>query len=225
MSANRFEERLLLELKGYVAEQSDLAAGRQGQKGRRRVRSKRRATWRLASVGVSVAAALAVFATMAGGGALPGMPTSTAPSRPTESGPLVHIRNAAFAIDSEPSGTVDITILQGDEKPDVDAIRNDLAKAGVAAKVVTNVPSCQQLASSPGAPSPVGSAQADIVADVWDHPLAESGNGLGYSVDRSANTRGTTLWIMFSSTLSTIFVERTTDAGPQPNCLSNMTGN
>lgn len=221
MSANQFEERLLLELKGYVAEQSNQAVGR--QEGRRRVRSKRRSS-RLARGGLTVAAAVAVTAVLANGGALPGMPTPTAPSRATVSGPLVHIRNAAFAIDSEPSGTVDITILQGDEKPDVDAIRSDLAKAGVAAEVVTNVPNCQQLASRPGAPSPVGSARAGIVADVWDHPLSMSDGGLGYSVDRSASTRGTTLWIMFSSTLSTIFVERTTDSGPQPNCLSTMTG-
>jgi hypothetical protein len=216
MSANQFEERLLLELKSYVNERSDEALDQQESQGRR-VRPKRRSPWRLASGGISVAAVVAVAAVLANGGASSGSPASKVPST-TAGGPLVHIRNAAFAIDSEPSGAVDITILQGSEKPDVDAIRSDLAKAGVQAEVVTNVPSCQQLASSPGAPSPVGSAQVDAVIDALDRPLSVNGD-LVYSVDASADTNGTTLWIMFSSTLSTIFVERTANLGPQPNCL------
>lgn len=215
MSANQFEERLLLELKSYVNERSAEALDQ--QRGRRE-RPKRRSPWRLASGGLTLAAAVAVAAMLANGGSSSGSPASKAAPPVTAASPLVHIRNAAFAIDSEPSGAVYITILRGSEKPDVDAIRGDLAKAGVQAEVVTDVPSCRQLASSPGAPSPVGSAQVDAVTDALDRPLSVDGD-LVYSVDASADTRGTTLWIMFSGTLSTIFVERTADSGPQPNCL------
>ena len=222
MSTEQFEERLLLELKGYVNERSGQAVSQQQES--RRTTPKRRSPWRLASGGISVAVAIALAVVVANDGSLTGSPASKAPSA-TATGPLFHTRNAAFAIDAEPSGAVTITILDGSEKPDVDAIRSDLARAGVHASVVTNVPTCQQLAAdSSGAPTPVGSAQAKAVTDAVDHPFFKNGD-LVYSVDTSVNTRGTTLWIMFSSTLSTIFVERTADSGPQPDCLTSPTAN
>lgn len=223
MSAERFEDRLLAELKGYVGERTGQAAA--PQEGRR-AGPRRRSTWRLASGGLSVAAAIAVAAVVANVGSATGSaPASKAPAiATTASGPLFHTRNAAFAIDAEPSGVVDITILKGDEEPDIAALRSDLARAGVRASVVTNVPTCELLAQRPGAPSPVGSAQSDTVTDAADRPISINSDFV-YQVDASADTRGTTLWIMFSSTLSTIFVERTVDSGPQPNCLANPTGN
>jgi hypothetical protein len=217
MSAEQFEDRLLAELKNHVTERSTSSEAVSEQQGRRE-RTKRPSPWRLASGGITVAVAVALAAVLANGGSSTAPPTAQLPSA-TATGPLFHARNAAFAIDAEPSGSVDITILQGDEKPDVAALRAGLAKAGVQARVVTNVPTCQQLASSPGAPSPVGSAKADAVNDIVDHPLSDKNGDLVFSVDTSAHTRGTTLWIMFSSTLSTIFVERTVNSGPQPNCL------
>ena len=221
MSAEQFEDRLLAELKNHVTERSrssePVAAAAAEQQGRRE-RTRHASPWRLASGGITVAAAIAVAAVLANGGSATTPPVAQPPSA-TATGPFFHARNAAFAIDAEPSGAVDITILQGNEKPDVAALRTALAKAGVQAQVVTNVPTCQQLASIPGAPSPVGSAQANAVEDIVDRPLSDANGDLVFSVDTSAHARGTTLWIMFSSTLSTIFVERTADSGPQPNCL------
>jgi hypothetical protein len=224
MSTERFEERLLRELKGYIEERPapDGAVGDQDGRG---ARSGRRSPWRLAGSGISVAATVAVAVVAVGtiGGSPSGAAASKVPAA-TAAGPLFHAQSAAFAIDVVASGAVDITILKGSEKPDVDALRGDLAKAGVHARLLTNVPTCRQLADRPGAPTPVESAQANAVIDMADRPLPDKDGDLVYSLDTSAATRGTTLWIMFSSTLSTIFVERTTDSGPQPNCLTSTTG-
>jgi hypothetical protein len=221
MSAEQFEDRLLAELKHHVTERSRsseaVAVAVAEQQGRRE-RTRHASPWRLAGSSITVAAAIAAAAVLANGGPPTAPPAAQSPSA-TATGPLFHAHNAAFAIDAEPSGAVDITILQGNQKPDVAALRTALAKAGVQAQVVPNVPTCQQLASRPGAPSPVGSAQANAVADIMDRPLSDANGDLVFSVDTSAHARGTTLWIMFSSTLSTIFVERTASSGPQPNCL------
>lgn len=217
MNADDFEERLLQELKGYVADRArDTAIGHRG--GTRATRPKRRPTWRLAGGGTAVAIATGVaLMVVMSPSATPGAASVTEPDR------AFHARNAAFAIDAAPSGAVDITILEGSDKPDIDALRSDLAKAGVDAKVATDVPTCQALAQSPGAPSPVDSAHVRFVTDRLDFPFYRDGD-LIYSVDASADkTRGTTLWIMFSSTLSTIVVERTTDSSPQPDCMPDST--
>jgi hypothetical protein len=218
MSAEQFEDRLLAELKNHITERSRSSEAAAEQQARRERTRHAPSPWRLAGGGITVAAAIAVAAVLANGGSATTPPAAQTPSV-TAAGPLYHARNAAFAIDAEPSGSVDITILKGDEKPDVAALRTDLAKAGVQAQVATNVPTCQQLASSPGAPSPVDSAKSNAVDDIVDHPLSDANGDLVFSVDTSAHARGTTLWIMFSGTLSTIFVERTADTGPQPNCL------
>lgn len=215
MNADNFEERLLQELKGHVADRArDAAIGHRG--GSRVMRPKRRPTWRLAGGGAAIAVGAAALVVM-NSSATPG------PASATGSGHTFHAQNAAFAIDAAPSGAVDITILKGSDKPDIGALRSDLAQAGVDAKVATDVPTCQALAQSPGAPSPVDSAHLRFVTDRLDYPFYRNGD-LIYSVDASAEkTRGTTLWIMFSSTLSTIVVERTLDSGPQPDCLPAST--
>jgi hypothetical protein len=165
--------------------------------------------WRL--VGGGVAAALTAVTLTAHSTPPSGTTSGTVDTRP------LHVLDAGFAIDSDHKGSVDITILQGSGQPEAEVLRSDLAVAGVDAKVMLNVPTCRQLAESPGAPSPVYSAESEPVADTLDYPFYEKGH-LIYSVDTSAKTRGTTLWIMFSGTLSTIYIERTADSGKQPNC-------
>jgi hypothetical protein len=231
MNAGHFEEELLQELKDYVTGRSGQAVVHRAD---RRAALRSRPHWRLASGGVGIAAAAITVAAVLANGSPPlqssapqsSAPQSSAPqsSSAHETGPLFHVQDAGFAIDAEPTGAVDITILDGSGEPDVNALRSDLAKAGVIARVMADVPTCRQLASSPGAPSPVGSAQAQAVSDPLDHPFYQDGD-LVYAVDASAATRGTTLWIMFSTTLSTLFVERTADQGPHLNCLPDATGN
>jgi hypothetical protein len=224
MKAESFEGRLLEELKGYVDERSTRAVGR--PEGRRATaarvaRATRRAHWRLAGLGVGAAAAITAAAVVANSSSAgsPDLQGGTSSSASGQFYHFYHAQNAGFAIDSEPSGAVEITIVDGSEEPDVDAMRSELAKAGVHAKVLTNVPTCQQLARTPGAPAPIGSGVPIAApADVLDHPDIQ-GDKVIYSVDAHPKTPDTTLWIMFSSTLSTITMERILDSGPQPNCL------
>jgi hypothetical protein len=179
----------------------------------------------MASGGFGVAVTLAAATVLAYGS-----PTGTSATTPstgstaaraasaTGSGQPVHVENAAFAIDTVPPAAVDITIFEGSERPDVDAIRGDLAKAGVYAEVLTDVPTCAQLAKTPGAPAPVDIYDVKPIVDASDHPFFKNGD-LVYSVDTSADIRGTTLWLMFSGTLSTMVVERSADSSPKPNCM------
>jgi hypothetical protein len=228
MSAKQFEERLLLELKDYVNERAaaDPAAGGRPEGRRARAERRRGSPWRLASGGISVAVAIALAVVLTNGGSpinssasnVPYTTKSTAPN-PATSGPLVHVEDAGFAVDAEPAGLVDITITQGWAKPDVDAIRAALAKAGISARVVADVPTCAQLQSSPGGPTPVSSAQAVPVLDPRDQLLTNSAGDDVFQVDASAAARGTTVWILFSSTLSTMVTERLADSSPQPNCI------
>jgi hypothetical protein len=231
MSAKQFEERLLLELKDYVNERSTQAAARpEGRRSRaeRRARSAS-SPWRLASGGISLAAVIALAVVLTDGGApsgssaanVPFTTTATAPD-PATAGPLYHVEDAGFAVDAEASGVVDITITEGSAQPDVDAVRSALAKAGIVAKVLANVPTCAELKTlqnTPGAPTPVESAQADAVTDMKDQLLTDSAGDEVFQLDRSAATHGTTVWILFSSTLSTMATERLTDSSPKPNCL------
>jgi hypothetical protein len=228
MNAEHFEERLMLELKSYVEERSDRPAGRRAS---RRATPRLQSHWRLATggIGVGVAAVVGVAVALATGSpaaqtAQTAQTGQTATPGGTVTGPLFHTANAAYAIDEQRSGAVDITILDASGQPDIDALRSDLAKAGVDARVMANVPTCDALAKIPGAPSPVGSAQARIVTDPLDYPFSRNGD-FAFSVDASARTHGTTLTIMFSGDLSTISVERTSDSGPLPNCLPDATGN
>jgi hypothetical protein len=225
MSAKQFEERLLAELKDYVNERPATSTARpQGR--RARAERARRSTWRLASGGLSVAAAIALVVVLTDGGApagsaaskLPAVGSAVAPD-PATYDSLYHVQDAGFAIDDEPGSVVDITILQGDAKPDVAAIRVDVAKAGIPARVV-QVPTCTQLVASPGAPSPVGSAQAVSVTDPKDHFFWDSSGHLVFQVDASAAAdRDTTVWLVVADTLSTLLTERLADTSPQPNCL------
>ena len=225
MSAKQFEEKLLTELKDYVNERAEQTEAR--AEGRRaRAERERRSPWRLASGGLTVAAAIALAVVLTDGGSpadpsaskLPVTSSSIAPD-PATSGPFFHVDDAGFAIDAEPSGVVDITILKGSASPDIDAIRSGLAKAGVHARVV-RVPTCLQLKSSPGAPSPVGSAQSVSVTDPKDQLMTNSAGDVVYQVDTSgALTHDTTVVIVVANTLSTLTTERLTDTSPIPNCL------
>ena len=227
MNAEHFEERLLQELKSYVDERSAEAVGRRAPRrtmprlspSSPRPRPGHRTYLRLAlgGIGVAVAVAVGIAATLS---VRPN--TEQTPYMPT-AGPLPHAQNAAFAVEAQPSGAVVIVILDGSGKPDTNALRSDLARAGVHARVMADVPTCAQLAKIPGAPTPVGSAQAQVVADPLDFPFTDHGD-LAYSVDASARADGTTLTIMFSSTLATIFLERTASSGPLPNCLPDGAG-
>jgi hypothetical protein len=216
MNDESFEDRLLTELKGYVDGRAGQSAT--GQAGRRAT-SKRRAPWRLASGGVGVAAAIAVAVVLANGSPNTSLTPDAAPTTPVAP---IQVQNADFAIESEPATeTVEITILDGSKKPDVNTLRRALAEAGVSAEVLTSVPTCQQLVNIPSAPTPIPSASVQTALDPVDHLNFVGAKGdLVYTVDASpARTRNTTVWVMFSSSLSTIVVERALDSSPRPNCV------
>ena len=220
MNEEKFEDRLLAELKGYVHGRAGQSAAAQPT---RRTTSKRGAVWRLAGgVGVATAIAAAVF--LADGSPTTSLNPGAAPTTPVTP---IHVQNADFAVESEPaSQTVAITILDGAKKPDADVLRNALAEAGVRAEVLTSVPTCRQLADIPGAPTPVPSASVQTVLDPVDQLISVGTVGdLVYKVDASpARTRNTTVWVMFSSSLSTIVVERALDSSPRPNCVPDASG-
>lgn len=209
MNAENFEERLLQELKGYVGTGTTTERRLEGR--RATTTAKRRSSWRLAGGGIGVAAVMGLAMAMTTG--------SAASSNASGADAVVHFQNANFTVDSQPSGAVVITILNGKGLPDVPALRDALTKAGIAAKVLTGVPTCQELAQRPGTPSPAYSAAVNYAQDSSDFPTTAANGDFAYSVDTSPQTQGTTLWIMFSGTLSTMVVERTHDWGLQPNCI------
>jgi hypothetical protein len=218
MNEANFEDRLLAELKGYVHVRAGQSAAAQAS---RRATSKRGAAWRLTGgVGVATAIAGAVF--LANGSPTTSLNPGAAPTAPVAP---IHVQNADFAVASEPATqTVEITILDGAKKPDADVLRNALAKAGVRAEVLTSVPTCRQLAKIPGAPAPVPSASVQTVLDPVDQLISVGAVGdLVYKVDASpARTRNTTVWVLFSSSLSTIVVQRALDSSPRPNCVPDV---
>src|ERR1700676_2621057 len=90
----------------------------------RRSRSTRRALIGVAAGGAAVAVAIGAAASSNG--------TSGAPGR-VEAGP-VHVHLADFSVDTNPGGTVTVTLSDA-QILDPDALRRALAQAGVAAKI------------------------------------------------------------------------------------------
>jgi hypothetical protein len=147
MNTQGFEERLMQELKSYVHDQATQHAATDSRTqdeadtasvdGRRVVRPRPRAI----AVGTGVAAVIAAAAYLAGSiGTTAG--TGAAGGSPAVHRQLIHSANAAYDVQQEPDGTVKLTILDENGKADVNTLRNDLAKAGVNARVLSDVRDC-----------------------------------------------------------------------------------
>lgn len=211
MNTERFEDRLMLELKARVRERArerqaapqSVTAGVDALVARRTVRRRLRFGTIAAATGLTAAIATAVFtatsSTMAGGA----------------QHPLFKVANAAYAVQQEQTGIVKLTILDGDGRPNVDELRADLAKAGIDARVLADVPDCQR-------PQPRQSPELGLLppADA-QAPRGDIEDGkLVYYIDPRSVVPGVTFSIMFGSSLQTIEMSLT-EPDDVPTCMAN----
>jgi hypothetical protein len=232
MNAQRFEERLMHELKSYVQERArapheqaaefgtqrsadvgtgtgtDTGTGTSAsaliRHGGRRPHPRPR-TVAAVGAGVTAAIAAAVLTTGAVGTA------GTAPHA------LFHVANAAYAVQQEPAGVVKLTILDANGRPDVNALRRDLAKAGVDARVLADVAPCSHPLAHPR-PTP---RSLPPVPPVPDRIEFENGR-LVYYLNTGEVTQGTTLSILFGHNLGTIGVALSA-SDDLPTCMPTAT--
>jgi hypothetical protein len=210
MNTERFEERLMQELKSYVrlrgqdqlsaTGESDAAAavdepapveayqaaiGRPA--GRLRVRPRTLAV----AAGLTAAIGAAVLAGTTAA-------TNNADRRPAQ--PLFYVANAAYSVKQEPQGIVKLTILDADGKPDADTLRSDLAKAGVNARVLSDVPDCR----SPQ-PRPSPETQLPPAGLIPDHTEFENGR-LVYYLNTKELFAGRMFTLMYGQSLQSFEV-------------------
>ncbi|HEV2346259.1 MAG TPA: hypothetical protein VGS97_19325, partial [Actinocrinis sp.] len=229
-NAERFEERLMYELKSHVQERAQALAHERVQErevpggGRRLARARPRPRPRprtvvAASAGLAAVIAAAVLITgntaatsSAGTGGDAGRIVVSVSGTPRA---LVHIANAAYTVQQEPAGIVKLTILDARGKPDVNALRRDLAAAGVDARVLADLAVCRS-------PLPSSSPGIELLPPAKlppDRVTFENGK-LVYYLDTNEVSPGMTLSILFGDSLGTIGVALTsTDA--LPTCIFN----
>ncbi|HEU5331708.1 MAG TPA: hypothetical protein VFU73_03065, partial [Actinocrinis sp.] len=197
MNTERFEERLMLELKSHVRERAQarqaaedgVAAGVETLVARRRGRRRPRFGTVAGAAGLTAAIAAAVVTSTSG---------TLADGAPHH--PLFHAVNAAYSVQQEPTGLVKLTILDANGRPNVDELRSDLAKAGINAKVLADVPDCQhpQPRPSPGeTPLPLPPADA-----VTAHSAIENGK-LVFYMDPRLVVPGEMFSVLFGKSLQT----------------------
>ena len=224
MNTERFEERLLLDLTTRVRERArerehsagsafgttaaagpgdeSAAVGVEVLTARPRGRHRLRLSAIAAATGLTAAIAAAAItsagSTLAGG----------APQHP-----LFHMANAAYAVQQEPTGIVKLTILEADGKPDVAALRSDLAKAGINARVLAGVPDCSHPLSHPS-PNPAVLPPADAAP-----PRSDIENGrLVFSMDPRSVVPGVTFSVMYGRSLRS-FAIALSASDHVPDCL------
>jgi hypothetical protein len=139
MNTEGFEDRLMDELKDHVR-QSAQHVNTEETYGARPVRS-RRVRWvplgLVAGLAATVAATTLIVGQSASSGARGGLTASADGGRS-----LNRITNAAYTLEKEPAGGVKLTIENSSGKPDIEGMRNDLARMGVRAKVLAGDPNC-----------------------------------------------------------------------------------
>ena len=196
MNTERFEERLMLELKTRVRERAQerqageegVAAGVDTLVARRRGRYRPRFGTVAAATGLTAAITAAVL---------------TATGSPLAAGArqhaLFHMATAAYAVQQEPTGIVKLTILDGDGRPNADELRADLAKAGINARVLTDVPDCQR-------PQPHPSPDLGLLppADAQAPRGGIEDGKLVYYIDPRSVVPGVTFSVLFGKSLRTL---------------------
>lgn len=222
MTTERFEERLMLELTTRVRERAreqgvgaalgtpavtdiggeSAAVGVEALTARHGGRRRLRLGTIAAATGLT--AAIATVAITSAGGTLAG----GAPQHP-----LFHMANAAYAIQQEPTGLVKLTILDANGTPNVDELRSDLAKAGIKARVLADVPDCRRPQPHP---SPVSTLlpPADAAPPRFD---TEDGK-LVFSIDPRSVIPGQTIFVMYGQTLRHVAIALNA-SGDVPACI------
>nr|WSX74266.1 hypothetical protein OH826_10520 [Streptomyces sp. NBC_00899]WSX79669.1 hypothetical protein OH826_40985 [Streptomyces sp. NBC_00899] len=151
MNTEGFEDRLMHELKDHVR-QSAQHVNTEETDGARPVRS-RRVRWVPVGLVAGLAATVAATTLIVGQSASPGAPGGLTAS--ADGGrSLNRITNAAYTLEKEPAGGVKLTIENSAGKPDIEGMRNDLARMGVRAKVLAGDPSCSADSGASGDPIP-----------------------------------------------------------------------
>jgi hypothetical protein len=227
MTTDGFEERLMRELRTYVHERAqerpqadDATAAADGGAYLTNAAGAdhRGARPRLLAIGAclaatAAAAAVAVFSA----GTTTGV-AGTAPGA-TAQAPLFQAVNAAYTVQQEPAGVVKLTILDASGRPDVEALRSDLAQAGVNASVIVNVPPCTRPQPHPRATSRPGLPPANLVPD----RVGEENGQEVYYLDTKEVTPGTTFSLLFGQTLGEITVGLSPPGYPLLTCIPNAT--
>jgi hypothetical protein len=201
MNTQRFEERLVHELKNHVQQRDQGACEAETLiplPGRNRW-----ARWAPAGLAAAVAAVATTYAL----GPFTGTDTS-AGSPAVSASPAGHllgrITTAAYTLDQEPSGAVRLTIVAPSGKANVEGLRHDLGRMGIRAKVLVGDPKCPSPhpSSSPnGTGTPAGSAAtprpASTVGTVTTGAEREVQGNPTLTLDRDEMRAGTTLVIGF----------------------------
>ncbi|MFJ9752931.1 hypothetical protein [Streptomyces chartreusis] len=232
MNPERFEERLMHELKNHV-EQRAQQAGTEQTAGVRSARS-RRVRW----VPIAVAAGLtaAVAATTLTLGQSPNAGGSQAKSSGTGQS-LGRITNVAYTLEQQDTGKVKLTIEDPSGKPDVKGMRRDLARMGVRAKVLLGDPECpafrppagasdenSEAAAPPSsAPTPSASVPAEDAGSLNPFRITRENGKLVAYVDPAIVPNGDTLIIGFPATHTEhpLGVMTIADApGDGPDCIA-----
>ena len=132
------------ELESYVRDRAQAGPGTDGAQPAT-VTTRRRTAFtgpRKVAIGTGLAAAVAVAAFATGTAGLGG----TAAQAPLQAA------DAAYTVQSASDGLVKLIIVDPEAKPNVDALRRDLARAGVKANVIANAPACS--GKQPPTPAP-----------------------------------------------------------------------
>ncbi|WP_369275908.1 hypothetical protein AB5J55_43640 [Streptomyces sp. R11] len=227
MNPERFEERLMHELKNHV--QRAQQEGAEETAAPRPARS-RRVRWVPVTVGAGLTAAAAITALILG--QAPNAGGGQAVSSGTGQS-LGRITNVAYTLEQQNTGKVKLTIEDPSGKPDVEAMRRDLAHMGVRAKVLLGDPEC--LSSPPPAGAGDGSPETPAPQSSAPTPSAsvpaENSDGLGPfhitrengKLDPAIVPTGNTLIIGFPAahTEHPLGVMMIADSpGDGPNCIA-----
>ncbi|MET7551867.1 hypothetical protein ABZS94_40455 [Streptomyces sp. NPDC005500] len=208
MNTERFEERLMHELKNHVEQHAQLV-GTEETAGVRPVRN-RRVRWVPVGLIAGLTAAAAATTFTLGQSASPDAAGGMAAS-PRGSQSLGRIAHTTYTLEQEPAGEVKLTIEDPSGKPNVDGMRQDLARMGLRAKVLLGDPNCPSPQSTPqsdtdsgataGSPAPTFSAPVDTSTDTgtgldfW-RMTEENGKTVAY-VDPDKVPADTTLTLGF----------------------------
>jgi len=130
---------------------------------------------------------------------------------------LFHMATAAYAVQQEPTGIVKLTILDANGKPDVDKLRSDLAKAGINARVLADVPDCQHPQPHPS-PADTRLPPADVAPL---HSEIENGR-LVYYMDPRLVLPGETFSLFYGKSLQSIEMALS-QSDDLPGCMANGT--
>ncbi|MGW1617492.1 hypothetical protein ACWCQZ_51305, partial [Streptomyces sp. NPDC002285] len=219
MNPERFEERLMHELKNHVQERAQ-QAGAEETAGVQPGRS-RRVRWVPVAVAAGLTAAVAATTLALGQSA-----------SQDAGGGMGRITNVAYTLEQQDAGKVKIIIEDPSGKPDAEGLRRDLARMGVKARVLLGDPECPAFRPPAGAtgksaeataPTPSASLPTEDAGVSDPFPIRkEDGKTVAY-VDPHIVAPGNTLIVGFPAArtdqpLGSIMIgEVPGDGGP--NCI------